>query len=475
MSLRTAILIPVKSTARAKGRLAALLDQPIRQQLSLAMLEDVLTAAMPAVGTAVESVCVATLDPEVMAIAKGYGAVILPEEEQRSESRSVDAALESLAREGFEAVLTIPGDVPAVRAEDLAAVLAAARESGRAVFMVPSRDEKGTNAIWRRPPQAIPSRFGFDSFRKHQVEAEVQGLGWGSMHVPRLAVDIDEPEDVRAFLTFSGATKTRALLERFGLLDRVAAPPASSILLMGLHGIPEVNEKDDLAHLILEAADRSGVELETGDVLVIAQKVVSKAEGRVLSLREVVPSKLALEFAKAWGKDARQVEVVLRESRRIVRMDRGVIIAETTHGFICANAGVDASNVPGEDRVSLLPVEPDRSAAGLRKSLADRCGVETAIVISDTFGRPWREGLTNVAIGVAGLSPLSSYIGQQDPHGHVLRVTELAVADELAAVAGLVMGKLERLPVVLIRGYGFRASEGHARSLVRSPERDLFR
>jgi coenzyme F420-0:L-glutamate ligase/coenzyme F420-1:gamma-L-glutamate ligase len=156
-------------------------------------------------------------------------------------------------------------------------------------------------------------------------------------------------------------------------------------------------------------------------------------------------------------------------------MDRGVIIAETTHGFICANAGVDASNVPGEDRVSLLPVDPDGSAARLRKALEDRHGAEVGVIVSDTFGRPWREGLTNVAIGAAGLRPLLSYIGQQDPHGHLLRVTELAVADELAAAAGLLMGKLERIPVVLIRGYRFRSGEGHARSLVRSPDRDLFR
>jgi coenzyme F420-0:L-glutamate ligase/coenzyme F420-1:gamma-L-glutamate ligase len=203
--------------------------------------------------------------------------------------------------------------------------------------------------------------------------------------------------------------------------------------------------------------------------------VVSKAEGRVVCLRDVVPSGLAREFAETWGKDPRFVEVVLRESRRIVRMDRGMIIAETTHGFICANAGVDASNVPGEDRVSLLPVDPDASAARLRKALEERCGATLGVIVSDTFGRPWREGLTNVAIGVAGLDPLVSYIGQRDPHGHTLRVTELAVADELAAAAGLLMGKLERIPAVLIRGTHFPTAEGRARSLVRSAERDLFR
>jgi coenzyme F420-0:L-glutamate ligase/coenzyme F420-1:gamma-L-glutamate ligase len=342
-------------------------------------------------------------------------------------------------------------------------------------LVVPSRDEKGTNAIWRRPPQAIPSRFGFDSFRKHQAEAEARGLRWGRLCLPRLAVDIDEPEDLAAFLALEGQGRTRGLLDALGVVDRLAPSGSRGISVVGLPGIPEVAEGDDLARLITEAAALAGTGLVTGDVLVAAQKVVSKAEGRVVSLAEVAPSGLAREFAEAWGKDPRQVEVVLRESRRIVRMDRGVIIAETTHGFICANAGVDASNVPGEDRVSLLPVDPDGSAVRLRKALEDRCGAQVGVIVSDTFGRPWREGLTNVAIGVAGLSPLVSYVGQQDPHGHTLRVTELAVADELASAAGLLMGKLERIPVVLIRGYSFQSSEGRARSLVRSPERDLFR
>lgn len=475
MRPRIAILIPVKSTARAKGRLASLLDQEARQRLSLAMLEDVLAAVMPLVGSLAEAACVATSDPEASGIAQRHGAAVLTEQDQRSESHSVDAASRRLAEQGVEAVLTIPADVPAVRTEDIAAILSTAVESGRAVMLVPSRDERGTNAIWRRPPQAIPSRFGFDSFRKHQDEAEARGLGWAALCVPRLSVDIDEPEDLAAFLSFPGETRTRTLLDSLGVADRLEAPGGSGISIVGLPGIPEVAEGDDLARFIAEAAERAGTGLATGDVLVVAQKVVSKAEGRVVWLGEVTPSGLARQFAETWGKDPRFVEVVLRESRRIVRMDRGVIIAETTHGFICANAGVDASNVPGEDRISLLPVDPDGSARRLRKALEDGWGARVAVIVSDTFGRPWREGLTNVAIGVAGLPPLVSYVGQQDPHGHTLRVTELALADELAAAAGLLMGKLARIPAVLVRGYRFPVADGRAQSLVRSAERDLFR
>jgi len=475
---RTVILIPVKSTARAKARLAGLLDQAARKRLSLAMLEDVLTAVMPVVGEGVDAVYVTTSDLEAAAIARARGASVLPEEEQWSESHSVDAASATLAEQGAEAVLTIPADIPAVRTGDITTVLLEAT-SDRAVVMVPSQDEQGTNAIWRRPPQAIPSRFGVDSFRKHLAEAEMRGLRCGILHLPRLAVDIDVPEDLAAFLAFPGQTRTRALLEELGVTDRSAAGSQSRISLIGLPGIPEVAEGDDLARLVIEAVERAGTGLAARDVLVVAQKIVSKAEGRIVSLKDVAPSGLAREFAETWGKDPRFVEVVLRASRRIVRMDRGMIIAETTHGFICANAGVDASNVPGEERVSLLPVEPDGSAQRLRKNLEELSEVQTAVIVSDTFGRPWREGLTNVAIGVAGLTPLVSYIGRQDPHGHILRVTELAVADELAAAAGLIMGKLERIPVVLIRGYrfpeGYAIDEGRARSLVRSPERDLFR
>ena len=195
-----------------------------------------------------------------------------------------------------------------------------------------------------------------------------------ALESPRLAMDIDEPEDLAAFLAFPGETRTRALLERLGVTERLTVPRNPGLSVVGLPGIPEVAEGDDLARLIAEAAERGGSGLAAGDVLVVAQKIVSKAEGRVVSLQDIIPSGLAREFARTWGKDPRFVEVVLRESRRTVRMDRGVIIAETTHGFICANAGVDASNVPGEDRISLLPVDPDGSAMRLCKALEDRAG-----------------------------------------------------------------------------------------------------
>jgi coenzyme F420-0:L-glutamate ligase/coenzyme F420-1:gamma-L-glutamate ligase len=247
------------------------------------------------------------------------------------------------------------------------------------------------------------------------------------------------------------------------------------VRVIGITGIPEVHPGDDLADLILDAARRQDTPPVDGDVLVVTQKVVSKAEGQVVPLSSVEPSSFARRVAEETGKNARQVEVVLRESRRIVRMDRGVIITETHHGFICANAGVDASNAGGPGLVTLLPQDPDASAESLRRAIEERTGARLAVVITDTFGRPWREGTDEVAIGVAGLVALKDYAGQRDPYGYELRVTQVAVADELAAAAELVTGKLERIPAALIRGYPFEPGWGHGRDLVRDPDRDLFR
>jgi coenzyme F420-0:L-glutamate ligase/coenzyme F420-1:gamma-L-glutamate ligase len=249
---------------------------------------------------------------------------------------------------------------------------------------------------------------------------------------------------------------------------------AGSLTIWALDGLPDVHPGDDLPALILAAAAR-GPALQAGDLLVVTHKVVSKAEGQLVDLTTVRPSAEALRFAQAWDKDARQVEVVLREAVRIVRMERGIIIAETRHGFICANAGVDLSNVAGSETVCLLPVDPDGSAARLHAALSAQLGFALPVIISDSFGRPWRNGIVNIAIGVAGLAPLADYRGQTDPHGHVLAVSVLAVADELAAAAELVMGKIDRRPVAAIRGYDYTPGEGSGRQLVMEPRRDFFR
>ncbi|HET8576234.1 MAG TPA: coenzyme F420-0:L-glutamate ligase [Methylomirabilota bacterium] len=249
-------------------------------------------------------------------------------------------------------------------------------------------------------------------------------------------------------------------------------PPRYEVI--GIEGLPEIARGDDLGRLIAEAAARQGTPVGPRDMLVISQKVVSKAEGRVVRLSAVTPSARARAVAAEIGRDPRLVEVILSETRRVVRQDKGVLIVETRHGWVCANAGVDQSNVDA-DTACLLPEDADRSARALRERLVALTRLELAIIIADTFGRPWREGLTNVAVGVAGLRPLKSYLGERDPAGHVLQATILALADELAAAAEPVMGKLDRIPVAIIRGLEWEAGDGSSRELLRDPSRDLFR
>jgi coenzyme F420-0:L-glutamate ligase / coenzyme F420-1:gamma-L-glutamate ligase len=245
--------------------------------------------------------------------------------------------------------------------------------------------------------------------------------------------------------------------------------------IIGLPGIPIVTPGMDLAALIQQAATAASLPLQAGDILVVTQKVVSKAEGHLIVLQDITPSPLAESFARQWGKDPRHVEVVLQQSRRIVKMDRGVLITETHHGFICANAGVDQSNIEGTEVVAVLPPNPDASARAIRQALRERLGFDVAVIISDTFGRPWRHGLVNIAIGLSGIEAIKDYTGQLDAQGYELRVTALAIADELAAAAELVMNKLDNVPVAVIRGYAYPRGEGSLAQLIRAAERDLFR
>ena len=248
------------------------------------------------------------------------------------------------------------------------------------------------------------------------------------------------------------------------------------VRVTGIAGMPEVNAGDDLAALIIAAAQHQGISIDNGDILVVTQKIVSKAEGRVVSIDSVEPSALALSISEGHRRDPRHTELILRESQRIVRMDRGTIISETHHGFNCANAGIDASNIPGSGTVALLPVDPDLSARRVRQSIRENLEVQVAVIISDTFGRPWRNGAVNVAIGVAGIDPMLSYVGQEDSHGNLMYTTVICVADELAAMAELVTGKVLGVPVAIIKGYAYEAMENVShQALIRDPDKDMFR
>ena len=247
------------------------------------------------------------------------------------------------------------------------------------------------------------------------------------------------------------------------------------IRLFGIDGLPEIAEGMDLTALILQAAQAQGTPLEQDDILIVTQKVVSKEEGKLLDLATVTPSALAEQWASDYDRDPRLVEVAMRESKRISRMDKGVMVTETRHGFYCINAGVDASNVPGDGMVVLLPDDPDASATRIRDAVLRTAGIRVAVIITDTWGRPWREGLTNVAIGAAGMAVLRDYRGTTDPFGMELHASAIAVVDELASAAELVMGKVDMVPVAVARGYAYTPSDGKVRDLIREPDRDLFR
>jgi coenzyme F420-0:L-glutamate ligase/coenzyme F420-1:gamma-L-glutamate ligase len=248
-----------------------------------------------------------------------------------------------------------------------------------------------------------------------------------------------------------------------------------ALTIFGVPGLPEIDAGSDLAKMIADASAAAGEPLRDGDIVVITSKVVSKAEGRTLDLATIEPSQFAREYAEKFEKDSRVVELVLRESRRIVRQLGPVLITETRHGFICANAGVDQSSSGGHDRAVLLPLDPDASARRFRSRFKE-LGLDVAVIVSDTFGRPWREAQTDVAIGVAGMNPVVSYIGQVDPHGHEFRVQALCAADELAGAAELVKGNISRVPIGVVRGFPWEADEeATMQSVIRDSANDLFR
>jgi len=252
----------------------------------------------------------------------------------------------------------------------------------------------------------------------------------------------------------------------------------NSINIIGIRGIPEVKSGDDIADLVIEAANNQKCLIRENDIFVIAQKIVSKSEGQFVHLSKVKPSSFAKVFSKKSGKDARLIEVALKDSRQIIKMDygRGILITETHHGFICANSGVDSSNVGGNDVVLRLPENPDGSANKLVSKIQHLTGIKNiSVIISDTFGRPWREGHVNYSIGSAGIQPTVDYRGNEDTFNKVMNVTDIAIVDEMASAAELVMGKTSKIPVAIIRGFKYKDNKLGTYSLLRNKQTDMFR
>jgi coenzyme F420-0:L-glutamate ligase / coenzyme F420-1:gamma-L-glutamate ligase len=464
---RAAAVVPVKDFEMAKQRLGEALPVDARAALARAMLEDVL-AVLGEAGLA--EVCVVTPDAAAAGVAAAAGARIVREPHGQGHTAAVARGIAAVRETGAELMVTVPGDLPCLDVAELRAVVAACGPAPAAVF-VPSRSGLGTNVACLAPPDAVPLRFGEPSFADHLAAARSRGIEPVVLRLPHAGLDIDRPEDLALLLAQGPATRAAAVLRATGYVPPLPPP---RLEVVGIRGLPEIQPGDDLAALVVGAATAQGTPLESGDVLIVSQKVVSKAEGRLVPLADVTPSPFARHVADTLKKDARLIELILRESRRVVRMDRGILITETHHGQICANAGVDQSNA-GAGWATLLPVDPDASARALSERVRTLTGIEAPVIVADTFGRPWREGLQNVAIGVAGMRPLRSYLGVADPHGYTLQATILAVADELASAAELVMGKLDAVPVALARGFAPVPGPGSARELLRDPGLDLFR
>ena len=245
--------------------------------------------------------------------------------------------------------------------------------------------------------------------------------------------------------------------------------------IIPVRGIPDIKKGDDLGKLLVTRLKEQGDEFQQGDIAIVSQKIVSKSEGRVVSLSKIAPSDFAKTIANSSGKDPREIEVILRETRKIIRMRGGHLITETKHGFICANAGVDQSNVGNGDSVTLLPQDSDGSADRIRKTIHEITGRIVPVIITDTFGRAWRMGQVNFAVGISGMKPIHDYRGTRDMYRRRLQVTEIAVADELASAAELVMNKADRVPAAIIRGYNAPKGHGRVKDLLRPEEFDLFR
>jgi coenzyme F420-0:L-glutamate ligase / coenzyme F420-1:gamma-L-glutamate ligase len=248
-----------------------------------------------------------------------------------------------------------------------------------------------------------------------------------------------------------------------------------SISIIGVQGIPDIQKGDDLAQIIVERLRRQKEDIRDHDILVISQKVVSKAEGQMIQLDDIRPSAFSRQIAKELQRDPRHVEIILNESKKIIRMKAGHLITETKHGFICANSGVDQSNIGKRNSVTLLPKKPDATADLIRKKIHQLTGKNVPIIITDTFGRAWRMGQVNFAIGISGIKPIHDYRGKTDMYRRVLHVTEIAVADELASAGELVMNKSDKIPVAIIRGYAYRFGKGSGKDLLRPEDKDLFR
>ena len=457
----TAIL-PFRSIDSAKSRMSTVLSEAERREFSARLLERTLLALGHA--TSVSNVILVSPDPLARALARSGGHEAL-DDAGADLNAAITLGLNQATRNGAAAALILPVDLAEISAAHIDALVGGWSGAQPGVLASP---DGGTSALLVPIPRGFTPQFGANSAAAHRTElsrggAEVEAL------VSPLAADLDTPSELLAAIERERSTRT--------------PPRAAGLLALPIDGLGEIQPGDDLPAMIAECvaqiASSSTINgLRGDDVIAVTQKIVSKAEGAIVELASVTPRPEAVEYAKRWSRDARQVEVVLQEATRVVRMDRGVIITETAHGFVLANSGVDASNVGPRsgEVVTLLPRDPDGSARAIREAIRLRTGVAPGVIITDSFGRPWRLGITDVAIGVSGIAALEDLRGRPDADGRTMAATVRAVADQIAATAELALGKTARRPLALIRGaHPQVAEDGSARSSLMPPDWDLFR
>ncbi|MBL8577833.1 MAG: coenzyme F420-0:L-glutamate ligase [Mesorhizobium sp.] len=453
--MTVAAVIMMKDPAEAKSRLRPVLANDAREGLAMLLFDNTLAFLTDRHDGPVG---VVTRSPAIAGRAATRGAIVIPEPEAGDLNAAAGLAAGWAVGIGADALLVLHADIPTLVGGELQALLAAGKRTP--VVIAQSRDG-GTNALLVSPPDAIGFHFGRQSAAAHEAAARAAGLGVEVLVLPHLSRDLDRPEDL------AEAIRLPVLEERAQLL--------------AIPGIGEIAQGDDLAAVIAGAADAAGMRLLPGDIVVVAQKIVSKAEGRLVPMANFTPSEAAEKLSAEIGKDARKVEAILAESTDVIRARKqppdGLLITRHRHGWICANAGIDESNLGAgrEGMLLLLPDDPDASARTIRAGLEARCGGPIGVIVSDTFGRPWRNGLVNVAIGVAGVPVLVDWTTRTDAYGRGLKATLPAFADEVAAAAGLLMGKDAGLPVVVVRGLDWKDDqEASARQVLRPVEQELF-
>jgi coenzyme F420-0:L-glutamate ligase / coenzyme F420-1:gamma-L-glutamate ligase len=459
----TAVL-PFRSVADSKRRMESALSEQERMELSTRLLVRTLGALRSA--RSIERTILVSPDPLARELARAAGAIAL-DDHGAPLNEAIRLGVQHATADGATTVLIIPVDLAHVSGAALDELVRAWRASGATSAILPALDG-GTAALITPLPTSMSLHYGEGSAALHLRELSATTNSVHQLTSP-LAADLDTPEDLAAVTAPEGG--------------HAAGDRHDGLIALPIDGLGEIQPNDNLPELIAESVrrfldERAVGPLRPDDVISVTQKIVSKAEGAIVDLTTITPRPEAVAYAERWKRDARQVEVVLQEAVRVVRMDRGVIITETAHGFVLANSGVDASNVGPRsgEIVTLLPRDPDASAARIRAAIAARTGVAPGVIITDSFGRPWRLGITDVAIGLAGIAALEDLRGQPDADGRVMAATVRAVADQIAAAAELALGKSARRPLAFIRGAKPAPTEsGSVRESLMPPDWDLFR